>query len=421
MVRRVILAGVIAACAVVAAGIGAWLLHVDTLAALMDAQAGVAQALLAKAGPGTDPQTVAAAIARRGLRVTVRPGTGLPGGGPLDGGPLGGGPPAGGPPDAPPFGGPPPAGPTIDPRAHTFDAIVADLAHITPRHVDGDDFGLIILPDPADLSRWLLADLGVCIMALVAIIFGVRTLATGIEGAALERRRLAETQYRRFLADAGHELRTPLTIVIGYIDVLAEHVDANDAKGERIVEGMRAETKRMRSLVEKMLQLSRLEARASLPQPIDVAATVAEVTVELRRQNPGRTIAAFCEPGLTVTCDEDDLFEALRNLAENALRYAPDSDVRISTARENGSARIDVADRGPGIVASDQPHVFERFYRGAASDGIHGSGLGLSIVRGVAERWGGTVSFVSGSDGTCFTLSLPAVAPATHPAEVSAR
>ena len=411
--RRVIWAGVIAACAVVAAGIGAWLLHVDAVASLMDAQAGVAQALLAKAGPDTDPQAVAAAIAQRGLRVTVRPGDeGLPGGAP--------------PGAPPPFGAPmPPAGPTIDPRAHTLDAIVADLAHITPRHVDGDDFGLTILPDAGALSRWLLAEIGVCIMALVAIAFGVRTLTTSLERTALERRRLAETQYRRFLADAGHELRTPLTIVIGYIDVLAEHLDANDAKGERIVEGMRAETKRMRSLVEKMLQLSRLEARASTPQPIDVAATVAEVTVELRRQNPQRAITAICEPGLTVTCDEDELFEALRNLVENALRYAPASEVRISTTRDNGNATIEVADRGPGIAAAEQPHVFERFYRGTASDGIHGSGLGLSIVRGVAERWGGTVSFVSSSEGTRFTLSLPVSVPAAEraiqPVELEAR
>jgi len=358
-------------------------------------------------------------------------------------------------------GGPPPQGgagaPGPQRRRWPFAAAVASLAHVDPRTAAYGALVVTVVPSDVAMARWLLADAGICALALIAIGgvgFGTaRALARAarepllrtidaLEGLAggdftaqsiaagdspeiarlaraynaaaetvarsIEERRAAAAEFQRFLADAGHELRTPLTIVGGYIDILGRGPREDDATTRRAIAGMSAETARMRGLVEKMLLLSRLETPVTAPRIVEVAAVSDEVAESMRPGFPGRSILVECDQSARIHIDEDDLYEAERNLVENALRYAPDSPVEVRATTKDGLVAIEVADRGPGIPESEQTMIFERFYRGKERTDSEGSGLGLAIVRRVVERWGGTISLASDAHGTRFVMRFPA-------------
>ena len=225
---------------------------------------------------------------------------------------------------------------------------------------------------------------------------------------AIRERDAAEAEMQRFLADAGHELRTPVTIMMGYLEILRGMTPAGNETGDRVINGMRAEMGRMRTLIEKLIVLSRLESTPAEPVAVDVVAVAAGVRESLTALAGNRAIAIDAPVSAIVAGDENDLHEALANLVENALKYAPESDVRIAVSETPDAVHIEVADRGPGMDAVDLRRAFERFYRGAGRTGADGSGLGLAIVKRAVERCGGTVSAASTPrDGTRFTIALP--------------
>jgi signal transduction histidine kinase len=127
-------------------------------------------------------------------------------------------------------------------------------------------------------------------------------------------------------------------------------------------------------------------------------------------------LTAEVEDGIRVLGDRERLEQMVNNLLENAVQYsAEDGTVQLSLHRRNGVARLAVADGGPGIEPGDLKHLFERFYRGEVARASHpeGSGLGLSIVKYVAEAHGGHVSVVSEPrEGTSFLVDLPLMADA---------
>ncbi len=308
-----------------------------------------------------------------------------------------------------PGGGPPPDG-----RMRTFFAqLGGPVSGIAPLRVV--DVGRVVRVGPnADaLGLFLAADV-VLVLFACGIAIGLAA-AFAMGRARAERRRLVETleerraaaaEFQRFLADAGHELRTPLTVVSGYAELLASSV-AGDEKAERMLAEMRAETARMRALVEKMLMLARLESPVSVPHLIDVRTVAQDAVSSMRATNPGRKIEARVGGDVAVVIDADDLYEAIRNLVENAVRYAPDSEVIVEVVARDGSAHVVVTDRGEGIAAAECEKIFDRFYRGRDRAGGDGSGLGLSIVSRVAERWSGDISLQSRPGQTSFDLSFP--------------
>jgi two-component system, OmpR family, sensor kinase len=221
---------------------------------------------------------------------------------------------------------------------------------------------------------------------------------------------------RQFVADASHELRTPLTSVLANLDLLADELRGEQA--ETAEAALRA-TRRMRRLVGDLLLLARADAERSQPYRstdlaevlIDVASELWPVTEDHELSIDART--AFI-PGV-----QDDLHRLLLNLLENAVRHTPPgTHIRASTALEDGVATIVVEDDGPGIAPELQRRMFDRFVRGAG-DGGRGSGLGLSIVRAVAESHGGTVTLErpANGTGTRFVIRIPAAvaAPAAPP------
>jgi signal transduction histidine kinase len=230
---------------------------------------------------------------------------------------------------------------------------------------------------------------------------------------AIEERRAAEAEMQRFIADAGHELRTPLTIVMGFVDVL-EGGRVPPEVGMRIFTAMRSETRRMRGLIDKLITLARLESpqEGYAIEPVDPSEVAARVAESLATVAAGRAIRIEAKTDAEVIADEDELFEAIYNCVENALKYAPESEVLITLEDESDAVNVRVADRGPGMTSEERRHAFERFYRGDMRGEVSGSGLGLAIVKRAVERVGGSTRIDSApGEGTCITLTLPA-APA---------
>jgi signal transduction histidine kinase len=370
--------------AVVIGGTLAWVFHVRAVGAELDAQAAAAPGLLANTD---DPRHAIALLSRPGIdaRFLPRPGMMPP------------------PPGAMPYG-------TIPPHVHAnwFAHTIAMVAHIPPHVVMMGPRPIVLLASPEALAQWFLADVAICALAIAILLFhAVRAygVATQAVSRTLAEREAAAAEYQRFLADAGHELRTPLTILSGYIDVLSGY--AHDEQQERALRGMRSASSRMRGLVEKMLLLSRLESADRAPSVVSVADVSDEVAQDMLSQHPNRQIVLKCDAKARVRIDEDDLYEAERNLVENALRYAPDSPVQVEANVREGSVEIAVIDRGPGIPPDEQAMVFERFYRGRNNNGQEGTGLGLAIVRRVVERWNGSVALESSERGTRAILRFP--------------
>jgi two-component system, OmpR family, sensor kinase len=228
----------------------------------------------------------------------------------------------------------------------------------------------------------------------------------------------SEAQVRRFIADASHELRTPVTALKGYIDVLRRGAGRDPAALDAALTAMSNEAERMRELVLDLLTLARVDARReSHPEDFDLNGAVAALLDEGVPDMPERVERIFPVMPLLVHADRGAVSTMVRNLLVNASKYARGAAQHWTTARDNGWAKLEVRDDGPGIAASDLAHVFERFYRGektrAREEG--GSGLGLSIVQALARAQGGDVAIQSTEGvGTTVTVWLP-LAPISPP------
>ena len=212
---------------------------------------------------------------------------------------------------------------------------------------------------------------------------------------------------RRFVADASHELRTPLTSVLANLELLAESLRGD--QGEAARSALRS-SQRMRRLVADLLLLARTDAgRVVKRERCDLAQVVVEAAAELGPVSGAHEIVLDAQPAV-VEASGDELHRLAINLIENALRHTPPgTEVRVSTATlPDGFAELVVADNGPGVPPEIAPTLFERFVRGAGDRG--GSfGLGLAIVRAVAESHGGSVSLETVvPQGARFIVRLPA-------------
>jgi two-component system OmpR family sensor kinase len=344
------------------------------------------------------------------------------------------------------------------PRAPAFPLGLTGLLHLEPRLVQIDGGFINIFPLPVQLDRFIRSFL-IAMLPIGLVVVGAAWLAgrfitnqalrplvettaslnrfaagdftpreivttdrseigelvTAYNGAAaqvasaFEERRAVEREMRQFVADAGHELRTPLTVVIGFIDVLRRRSSADPGTTTRIFDMMLAESRRMRALIDKLISLARLENPLG-PEisPVDVGDVAEQVVAALQALQSKPRIELAAEHGVIVNADEYELHEAISNLVDNALKYAPLSPVEVRVRTEDGRAVVDVADRGPGLSEEERVRVFDRFYRGENRGDAEGSGLGLAIVKRAVERAGGEVTVDSqGGYGARFTIRLP--------------
>jgi two-component system phosphate regulon sensor histidine kinase PhoR len=218
------------------------------------------------------------------------------------------------------------------------------------------------------------------------------------------------------VANVSHELKTPLTVVRGYAETLRSD-DPPPETRQAFLGTMLANTARMQALIDDLLDLSRIESRAWVPEPADleVASLAREVWRALGTRGNADTIAfsADAAPGAAIIhADAEGVRQILTNVLDNAARYTPSGGtVSVRTAREGTLVRIDVSDSGPGIPAEHLTRIFERFYRvdPARSRELGGTGLGLAIVKHLAEAHGGRVEALSRlGAGTTIRIYLPA-------------
>jgi two-component system, OmpR family, sensor kinase len=227
---------------------------------------------------------------------------------------------------------------------------------------------------------------------------------------AFEDRRLAELQMRQFVADAGHELRTPLTVIMGFIDVLRRRTVGGDTSTtSRIFDTMTVESRRMRTLIDKLIVLARLEApEVRDTEEVALGDLAAQVVRALGPLDPDHRLLLRVESDAVVRVDASELHEAIKNIAENALKYAAPSLVEMVVAADDARAFVSVSDHGEGLSTEECAHVFDRFYRGHQRGETEGFGLGLSIAKRAVERAGGTIGVESTpGQGSRFTIGLP--------------
>lgn len=223
----------------------------------------------------------------------------------------------------------------------------------------------------------------------------------------LERLEAAAKAQRRFVADAAHELRSPLAALHAQLEVNLRHPDP-----ERLTDrlpGMLEDTARLARLVDDLLALARLDETSRPPrrQLVDLDEVVFAQVGQLRpsARVPLRTGGVSAA---LVTGDADLLSRVVRNLLDNALRYA-DSQVEVMLISRDGLVELTVHDDGPGIPQADVERVFRRFERlqDARDRDSGGSGLGLAIVHDAVRTAGGTVTVEPSSRGARLVVRLP--------------
>jgi len=211
---------------------------------------------------------------------------------------------------------------------------------------------------------------------------------------------------RQFVADASHELRTPLTSVLANLDILAETLHGDHRE---VAESALRSSQRMRRLVADLLLLARQDAkRAASREPVDLRRVVIDAAAELGPIADDRELHVDAEP--TAVCgSRDELHRLALNLMENALKHTPPgTTITAHTGVEGEQAVLIVRDDGPGVPRELRERLFERFVRGEGDRG-GSSGLGLAIVRAVAESHGGTVVLEEPASGrgASFVVRLP--------------
>ncbi len=213
-----------------------------------------------------------------------------------------------------------------------------------------------------------------------------------------------------FLNVASHELKTPLTAIQGYHELLVEALLDVDGKLPQLYLGkMGNSIRRINKLIAELLSVSRIETgdfQLDLRKR-DLRDAVREAVADLDQE--GSRIRAVGE-GVFAEFDQDRIVQAIENLVSNALKFSPpDSEVVINVARADGTAMVEVIDRGAGISAADQADVFKRYFRAASTQQVEGMGLGLYITRQIIETHGGTLTLESElGNGSTFTIKLPA-------------
>jgi signal transduction histidine kinase len=235
----------------------------------------------------------------------------------------------------------------------------------------------------------------------------------------LDRLAQAFASQREFVADASHELRTPLTVIRGQLEVLAAQPNPTEEEVRRVERLVQAEIGRISRLVDDLLVLTQAERIDFLrPEPIDVSSFVAEIWDGLSLTADRHFELGPIPPG-TLMADADRLAQALRNLGRNAIEHTAEGSglVRLEVAAAGQDRiRFSVLDDGPGIPSQERSRVFERFRRVDAGRNRNtgGAGLGLAIVRAIAEAHGGSAAAHGreAGSGTRMELVLPSFTPA---------
>jgi K+-sensing histidine kinase KdpD len=216
---------------------------------------------------------------------------------------------------------------------------------------------------------------------------------------------------RELLANVSHELRTPLgTILTESTDVTSTKTPA---EVDRSLQTIAAEARRLKALVDDMLDMTVIESGALELDlvPLDLADAIGAAAQRLQRSSPGREVAWDAEASrVEVLADWDRLGQIFDNLLSNADRFGPaGTPITVRVSREEpGVITVRVIDRGPGVPAELRDRIFQRFFRGESHEKSGGTGLGLAIVKGLVEANAGAVAVEEGDrPGAVFRFTVP--------------
>jgi len=227
--------------------------------------------------------------------------------------------------------------------------------------------------------------------------------------AMLDRLQAAFATQKDFVSDAGHELRTPITIIRGHLELLGDDPDERRETVELVCD----ELDRMSRFVDDLLLLAQAE-QADFVQTADV--DLDALTEELMAKASALAPRDWQLQSIGVgrlTADRQRLTQAVMQLAQNAVQHTQEGNhIELGSSLANGHARLWVADSGPGVPTADRERIFDRFARGSGARRSQGAGLGLAIVRAIAEAHGGDVELerTRPDGGATFTVTIP-----THP------
>ncbi len=229
----------------------------------------------------------------------------------------------------------------------------------------------------------------------------------------ITRFRQAEELKSTFISIISHELKTPVALIKGYVSTLRrEDADWDPAIVKDSLEVIEEEADRLTGLIENLLDASRLQAGA-LPikrSDVNLPALAGRMAERFRTQSSRHTFAVdFPDPFPILLADETRLEQVLSNLISNAIKYAPDGEIRISGQARPDQVIVCVSDQGPGIAPGDAPYIFDRFYRSPdAARQTKGAGLGLYLSRAIIEAHGGRIWVDTGVEqGASICFSLP--------------
>lgn len=227
-------------------------------------------------------------------------------------------------------------------------------------------------------------------------------------------RKQLEAMRRDFLHMVSHDVKAPLTVIQGFAAGLESgHYGQVSVQQRDCLQRIGGASRRIRRLMEQFLLAEQVDAAGGWSEKIGAVADAVEWAVDLfagEAEARGVTVRVDgAGAGDARVRDEEGLRHILENLLGNAVKFTGrDGTVAVRVEREGGTARIEVRDTGVGVPAAELGRLFERFYRASTARGAEGSGLGLYIVKRLAERAGGRVAVESDADrGACFTVWIP--------------
>lgn len=224
-----------------------------------------------------------------------------------------------------------------------------------------------------------------------------------------------EQMRKDFVANVSHELRTPLTVVVGYLETMIDSDNGSNSRWQRPLHQMQQQARRMQSLLNDLLMLSRLETSEATAEekPVDIALMLPSIRKDALALSGDRQHEIIIEAATQARLMglETELRSAISNLVYNAVKYTQDGgSVQISWSQDDGGARLSVMDNGPGISQEHLHRLTERFYRvdSSRNSTTGGTGLGLAIVKHVLMRHQAELQITSTvGEGSTFTCLFP--------------